>query len=354
MSVDIVRNSPDGRAGGRFALIEDRRHRVREDFHPVLVGQRRGQVPAQHTTGMLRRNVAQKFDRELTDVFVIQDEVTLAIVGAMRVNLTDGEVARLEEGETHNLDAWESFHRGALEFLKYTKESNSQARRMFEHALEFDPNYLDAKIYLAFTHCMDARSGYVTDRAGALSRANTLLEEIKATGVESANANHMEAFHNLMNGNYDKALHAAEIANNLGPCRMFGFAPSAQVYMYCGDSKTAVKLLRTSMRLSPFSPPDVLYFLAYASSWNGDHENAIRAAEEYARRIPGDIYAYVLLAIVFGLAGRRERSSAAIKILRRHFPTYSLGDFLSHESYRDPRDLERIAQILSAAGMPEN
>jgi TolB-like protein/class 3 adenylate cyclase len=297
---------------------------------------------------------AQKFDRELTDVFAIQDEITLAIVGAMKVNLTDGEVARLEEGETHNLDAWEAFHRGALDFLRYTKESNAQARRMFEQALQLDCNYLDAKVYLAFTHCMDARSGYVIDRAWALNRSITLLDEIKATGIESANANHLEAFHNLLEGQHEKALNAAGIATTLGPCRMFGFAPSAQIHMYCGDPKTAVELLRTSMRLSPFCPPDVIYFLAYASAWSGDHENAIQAAGEYGRRIPGDLYAYVLQAIVFGLAGQHEKSIAAIRTLREHFPTYSLGDFLSHESYRDSKDLDRIAQILLAAGLPEN
>ncbi len=297
---------------------------------------------------------AQKFDRELTDVFAIQDEITLAIIGAMRVNLTDGEVARLEEGETHNLDAWEAFHRGALEFLKYTKESNAQARRMFEQALQLDRNYLDAKVYLSFTHCMDARSGYVADRAGALNRSSTLLDEIKATGIESANANHLEAFYNLLEGQHEKALNAARVAATLGPCRMFGFAPSAQVHMYCCDPKTAVELLRTSMRLSPFCPPDVIYFLAYASAWSGDHEIAIRAAEEYGRRIPGELYAYVLQAIVFGFAGQHEKSSAAIRTLQEYFPTYSLGDFLLHESYRDSRDLDRIAQILRMAGLPEN
>ena len=108
------------------------------------------------------------------------------------------------------------------------------------------------------------------------------------------------------------------------------------------------------MRLSPFCPPDVIYFLAYASAWGGDHEIAIQAAEEYGRRIPGELYAYVLQAIVFGFAGQHEKSSAAIRTLQEFFPTYSLGDFLLHESYRDSRDLDRIAQILCMAGLPEN
>ncbi|MGI9318694.1 MAG: adenylate/guanylate cyclase domain-containing protein [bacterium] len=297
---------------------------------------------------------AQKFDRELTDVFVIQDEITLAIVGAMRVNLTDGEVARLEEGETHNLDAWEAFHQGALEFLKYTQEANMEARRLFERALRLDHDYLDSKVYLAFTHCMDARLGHVTDRAKALNHSRKLLEEIEASGIESANAKHLKAFHYLIEGRHEEALKAASIAINLGPCRMFGFAPSAQVYMYCGDPKSALDLMRTSMRLSPFCGRDIIYFLAYSLAWNGDLENAILAAEEYGRRVPGDIYAYVLRAMVYGLAGNYEESAIIVGTLREQFPTYSLDDFKSHESYRDSKDLERLVEVLRKAGLPEH
>lgn len=296
---------------------------------------------------------AQKYDRELTDVFAIQDEITLAIVVAMQVNLTDGEVARLESGKTHNLDAWEAFHRGALAFLKYTKEANSEARRFFEQALEWDHDYLDAKVYLAFTHCLDARSGYVTNPSAALDRSRNILEEIKATDVVSQNAKHLEAFQYLLEGRHAEALEAASIAVKLGPCRMFGYAPSAQIYMYCGNPQSALDLLRTNMRLSPFCSIDIVYFLAYALAWQGDHENAIQAAKEYGRRVPGDLYAYILQSIVYNFAGDLERSASAIKTLRKLFPTYSLGDFISHESYRDAEDLERVVESLRMAGLPE-
>jgi TolB-like protein len=296
---------------------------------------------------------AQKYDRDLTDVFSIQDEITHAIVVAMQVQLTDGEVARLEVGGTRNLDAWETFHQGVLALLKYTKEDNSDARRLFEQALSHDPDYLDAKVYLAWTYWIDARFGHVTDQAAAVARSRILLEEIKATGAESANAKQLEAAQLMLELRHQEALEAAKIAVRLGPCRLFGYAPAALIHMYCGDAQSAVDLARTTMRLSPFCPVDVVYYLAYALAWLGDHENAIQAAEEYGRRLPSELYAYTLQSMVFGFAGDLERSRSAIRTLRQLYPTFTLRDFISHEFYRDPKQLNRVVVALRKAGLPE-
>ena len=296
---------------------------------------------------------AEKFDRELADVFAVQDEITFAIVKAMKVNLTEGEIARLEEGETHDLRAWEAFHQAVLEFLKYTKESNLQARALFDRALKYDPNYVDAKIYMAFTHCMDGRSGYVADRSEAMRKAHVIYEGIGPAGKETANAKNFEAFYNVLMGNFEQALAGADATVERGPCRMFGFAPAAQVYMYCGKPHAALRLLKISMRLSPFLPSDVLYFIAYVSAWIGDYARAIKAAEEYGRRIPGDVYAYVVKAIVYGMAGEAESSASTVKELLSLFPNYTVKEFAAHEAYRDEADLEKVASILHAAGLPE-
>ena len=139
----------------------------------------------------------------------------------------DGEVARLEVGGTRNLEAWEAFLQGVLALLKYSKADNLDARRLFEQALSHDQDYLDAKIYYAWTHWIDARQGFVTDRAEAIERSHILLEEIKTVGAESANAKHLEAVLFLLEGRHDEALEAAAAAALLGPCKLFGNAPAA-------------------------------------------------------------------------------------------------------------------------------
>ncbi len=296
---------------------------------------------------------AQRYDRDLTDVFAIQDEITHAIVVAMQIELTDGEVARLEIGGTRDLDAWEAFLQGVLALLKYGKEDIADARRLFVRALSHDCDYLDAKVYLAWTHWIDVRFGYATDRAESLALTRNLLEEIIAVGDNSANAMHLEAALAIIEGRHEKALKAAKAAIRLGPCKIFGYAPAALIHMYCGDAQSALDLTRTTMRLSPFCPSDAVYYLAYALTWLGDYENAIEAAKEYGRRLPTEVYAYTLEAIVYEFAGDNDSSRSAIKALRDLYPTFTLKDFISHEFYRDSKDLNRVVVALRKAGLPE-
>ena len=93
--------------------------------------------------------------------------------------------------------------------------------------------------------------------------------------------------------------------------------------------------------------------MSYALTWLGDHENAIQAAKEYGRRNPSDIYAYTLQSIVFDFAGDNESSDSAIRTLRELYPTFTLKDFVSHELYRDPKNMDRVVVALRKAGLPE-
>ena len=314
---------------------------------------KRVRVTAQLIDGTNGRHIwAQRFDRELTDIFSIQDEITQAIVVAMQVELTDGEVVKLSGGGTQNLAAWEAFHQGILAFLTYTSESNRTSRKLLEQALEFDRNYLDAKVYLSWTYWQDARSGFSPDRAEALATCRRHNDDLRIIGDWSANVRHLEAATLLIERRHAEAVEAAASAVALGPCKIFGYTPSALANIYSGNVQAGVDLLRTTMRLSPYCPSDAVYTLAYALSLLGDHENAIRIAQHYVERVPSDLFAYTLQAMAFSFAGDEERARAAIERLRALFPSFTLQDFIPHEPYRNPKDLDRVVTALAAAGLP--
>lgn len=296
---------------------------------------------------------AQRFDRDLTDIFAIQDEITRAIVEAMQVTLTDGELATLQGGETRDFDAWEAFHQAVVTFLDYTKEKNVRARHLFERALGHDPEYLDAKVYLAWTYWQDARCGWAADPSEPLADCRGLVDEIRATGVPSANARHQEAATLLIERRHEEALEAAHEAVALGPCRIFGYTPSALVRLYSGELRSAVDLLRTTMRLSPYCPGDAVYTMAYALCLLGDHRNAIQTAEYYVRRVPSDLYAYTLQAIAFSFAGQHERAQQSIRTLLAQYPSFTIQELVPHEPFRNPEDLDRVLEALRTAGLPE-
>ena len=92
---------------------------------------------------------AERFDRDLTDIFAVQDDVTQHIVGALALNLTEGEQQRLVTGQTDNLEAYDCFLRGREHHWRFTREQNSQARELFQKAIELDPKFASAYAFLA-------------------------------------------------------------------------------------------------------------------------------------------------------------------------------------------------------------
>ncbi len=314
----------------------------------------RVRITAQLVDGTTGTHVwAQRYDRKLTDVFEIQDQITHAIVVAMQVELTDGEVVQNDPGWTNNVDAWEKFHQGILAFLTYKVENNLRARRLFEEALSFDPEYLDARIYLAWTYWQDSRSGYSADRSTALSTCRRLVDDLKTIGASTANAKHLESTTLLIERRHDEALEVSAQAVPLGPCKIFGYTPAALVNIYSGNLQTALDLLRTTIRLSPYTPSDTVYTIAYALSLLGDHRNAVQTAEDYMRRVPSDLYAYTLLAMTYAFAGNVDKSRATIKTFRELYPSFTMKEFVAHEPYRDQGELERVVVALREAGLPD-
>jgi adenylate cyclase len=95
---------------------------------------------------------AERFDRELTDIFALQDEVTQRVVAALQVQLTAKEQEHLVRKTTDNIQAYDALLRGRMYYFRYTKEDNAQARQWYEHAIELDPRYAEAYAYLGFTY----------------------------------------------------------------------------------------------------------------------------------------------------------------------------------------------------------
>ncbi len=296
---------------------------------------------------------AERFDRDFRQVFDVQDEITRSIVDAMQVRLVDGEVVQFDPGWTTNIDAWEKYHKGVLAHLLYTAEDGLRARKLFEECLEHDPVFVDARVYLAWTYWQDARSGFSRDRSHALSTTRNLVDEMKASGVVTANFKHLEAATLLMERRHDDALEIADAAISAGPCKLFGFTPSSLVFYYSGFPEKAYDLHRMTIRLTPYTPNDVIYNLAWVYNSLGDHRNSIEMAEDYVKRVPSDLYGFVVLARAFALAGRLERATETLRELRQSYPNFTLGDLIAHEPYRDEREVKRLSDVFRDIGLPE-
>lgn len=296
---------------------------------------------------------AERYDRELTDFFELQDEITKAVTVALQVNLTEGDTARIAAEGTRNLEAWEAFLQGQTAILKFTKLDNIQARFFYERAVHHDANYALAFVMLAHTHWLDARLGFTPDPAISLGLAKAALQRAEDLVGETGAVLHYKGNAALMERRHDEALEFHRRAGELAPSDAYCAAAFGMTQVYSGDFQGAIATLKTSRRLSPYAINWAIYYLAWADLWQGDLEQARSDAALYLAREPNEPFAYILSAITAAATGRLDAARGHITVLLGKHPEMTRSGVAAAQFYRDPERLQRIMAWLKDAGLPE-
>jgi adenylate cyclase len=300
---------------------------------------------------------AERYDRDLRDIFALHDEITMRILTALQVKLTEGEDARLRARGTDSLEAWGNFVRGVSFFLHFAPEGNSKARELFEEAIRLDPEYATAWTWLSWTYYMDARMGFRETPAESLKRAVEIAQ--KALALDDT----LPEVHSLWNTIYlfqrqhDKAIAEGKKAIALGPNASKSYALLAETMYHAGGFEEAIALLEKAMRLSPHYPKWYLNTLAKSYTMVGRYEEAIAANNELLERSqkgePFAMWAHLGLAMTYMMLGRQgEARSHAAEVLKID-PNWSLEQERKASFYKDPDDMERHLDALRKAGIPE-
>jgi TolB-like protein len=296
---------------------------------------------------------AERYDRELTDLFELQDEITKAVTVALQVNLTEGDTARIAAEGTRNLQAWEAFIQGRAALLRFTKLDNFQARRFFERAVQHDPNYGLALVELAHTHWLDARFRHTPDPAVSLELAKTALRRAEDLVGETGAVLHRKGSIALIERRHEEALGFHRRAVELAPSDAYCAAALGMTQVYIGGVQGAIASLKTSLRLSPYGINWAIYYLAFAYLWLGDLEQARSDAALYLGREPQEPFAYLLSAITDAAAGRSNAARDHVTALLGKHPEMTCAAFAHAQFYRDPERLRRLVAWLKDAGLPE-
>jgi adenylate cyclase len=296
---------------------------------------------------------AERYDRELTDFFEMQDEITKAVTVALQVTLTDGEAARIEAEGTRNLQAWEAFLQAKAARLRFTKLDNFRAQRFLEQALLHDPDYGLALVELALTHWLDARFRHTPDPAASLAQAKTILSRAEKIIGETGPLLRERGNIALSELRHDEALALHYRAVKLAPSDAYCAAVLGMTQIYSGDLSNAIGSLKASLRLSPYGINYVIYYLGFAYLWLGDLDQASEHAAQYLEREPQEPFAYLLSAITAAAADRSYAAKTHVAALLTTHPEMTCADFAHAQFYRDPKRLELLVGWLKSAGMPE-
>jgi adenylate cyclase len=296
---------------------------------------------------------AERYDRELKEIFALQDEVAQKIVAALKVELTEDEQERLVRKYTDNMEAYDYYLRGAEYFNRFTKEANVQARRMFERSIELDSEFAAAYLYLGHTYLVDWFMGWNQD-PHILEQAYEIGQRAIALDDSSAGGYCLVGHVYLWKKQHDQAIAVFERAIDLNPNYPMVCAGLGDILSWAGRPQEAIEYVKMAMRLDPAHPFWYFWFLGHAYFLAGQHEEAIETLKRALNRNPDFWIAHVYLAASYSELGREEEARAEAAEFKRLSPDLSSEAWRERFPYKDPAVLERLFEGLRKAGVKES
>ena len=293
---------------------------------------------------------AERYDRNLKNIFALQDEVTQKIVAALAVKLTEAEQERVLRKDTDNLEAYDYYLHGREYFFRFTKETMAQARHMFERAIDLDPEYAAAYVGLGLTYFNEWTWQWSQDPQ-SLEQAFELAQKAIVLNDSLPMAHILMGKIYLWKKQHEQAIAELERAIALDPNDSDAYAHLANILNFAGRSEEAIGLVKKAMRLNPLYSVRYLWSLGHAYLMTRQYEKAIAAVQRALKQNPDFLPPHILLAIIYSELGREEEArDEAAEVLRIN-PNFSLEVWRQRRPHKDQAELERILNGLRRAGL---
>jgi len=298
---------------------------------------------------------ADRYDRDLTDIFAVQDDVTHRIVDALKVTLSPAERARLADNEPSNIDAYDCFLRGREMMLGREKNRATfeEAVQFFKKALELDPGYSQAYACLGFAYMFDYQNRWSDDPDASLGLAKENARLAIDKDPNEPLAHCIAALAASFEKDLDRALSEIHVALSLNPNMPLAHNLLGSLRIYSGRPLDAIPEIEQAMRLDPAFSPQFLHFLGMAYLLTGKYETAAALLRQRVLQVPGTDFTRVLLASALGHLGEVEDARRFWSELKGINPGYTLTDHLGRQPFRREEDIRCITEGLAKAGLPD-
>jgi TolB-like protein len=304
---------------------------------------------------------AERYDRELEDIFAVQDEVTRSIVGVLPGRVEEAVAERASRKRTENMKAYELLLKGKSVRDSFNAEDTARARQLFEKAIELDPRYAKAHAYLADTYFIDLFMGVATTDAPQRS----LLHARKAMELDSSDVAHHDQLGFAYIGaglwedaaaQFDRAL--SKVVVEAEPMTWIGYG-----LLMLGRAGEAREVVMRAIQLNPLHPPSFDWVLGQACYFAKRHKEVARIM---VGRALLNSFAYACLAGAYGQLERQSEAQAALEgFVRERHREFDSRDMLVaadtidvlaggyRRMWRNESDWEHLADGLRKAGLPE-
>lgn len=289
---------------------------------------------------------AERFDRELADLFAVQDEVTRRVVESIAGKLNIG--AKTERYHPANLKAYDLVVRSRDQWL-VSKSANEEARVHLERAVTLDPNYCEAHLGLAWV-LLSSWLYWGESQEPNRSAALAMAERAVAIDPKDSDA-HLCLGHALLHERrWDEAEMQYDISLQLNPNNAITYVFMADFLVVIGRPKQAVEAAAMALRLNPRPSGKYFWAIGFAQLADGQYENAVatlRREETY--RTPSRR----LLAVALALLGRKDEAQDEARHFIASSPHWRISSWIENESFRNPQDAQFWHDAYRLAGLPE-
>jgi adenylate cyclase len=299
-----------------------------------------------------RHKWSERYDRNLEDIFAIQDNITMAITKALNIELIEGEQARLyEKGTTTNLKAYLKYLEGTSYYNRLTKEDNIRARQLSEEALVLDPGYANAYVLLGTTHWYDARYGWVESRGKSIETAYKYAQKAIELNDTLDTAYLLIGVVYLLKRQHEKNIAQGKRALALNPNGAWNHMFMAGALGCAGRWEESLGYAEKAMRLSPFPPVAYYWLLGRSYFMTGQYDKAVETFKKAVHVNPDYLVAHAFLAACYSSLDRQAGATAETREVLRINPKFTLESYAKTLPYKNKTDIERYIAALRKAGL---
>ena len=293
---------------------------------------------------------SERYDRDLKDIFALQDEITLKIMTGLGVEL-QGEGVRSFFKGINNLEVLKKLMQSVGQLSRINKEGNALAREKAEEIIALDPDFAGAYILIGYSHIWDLFYGTSTHPLISIGKATEAARKAVTLDDKNSDAHILMSYIFLARKEHEKAIAEAKRAIALNPNSSESYNMLGLALFYSGRPVESIGFLKKAIRLNPFPRSIYLFNLGNAYCSTGQYEEAIEAFKKSIKQEPNNIFAYVSLTGTYSLMGReKDAHEAALKVLKID-PEFSLKNLAKTLPSKNQDKLKRYIEALRKAGL---
>jgi len=288
---------------------------------------------------------ADRYDRDMKDIFNLQDEVSKKIVSALALKLTKGEEARIFKKATENMDAYDVYLRGMGFYSRFTHHFNGKARELFKRAIKLDPRFAEAYAAMGWTYVTDWFMGWTKD-IYSLEQAQESAEIALSLDENATKALCLLGSVLLWKKKHDEAIVAYEKSLALNPNYAEALSGMGDTLSWAGRPKEGIPLIEEAISLDPSQVAYHQFYLGHAFFLTHRYNQAIEALQKSLNQNPDFFPSRIYLAAVYSEIDQMGFAKDEMDEVLKRIPGDSFDELRQKLPYRDPKMLKRVLDAI--------